>query len=120
MALRAVRGATCLQADDFAEMSEAVTELLTEMLARNGISEADVVSVLFTATPDLVSGFPATAARSIGFRDVPLMCAQELAVPGALPRVVRAMAHVEIDVPRSEIVHVFLRGAKVLREDLAT
>lgn len=119
MAVRAVRGATCLQADDATEMTEAVCELLLEMLSRNETTEADVVSVLFTSTSDLVCAFPAAAAREAGFGDVPLICAQEIPVSGALARVVRVLAHVETDRPRADIKHVFLRGAQVLREDLA-
>ena len=116
--MRAIRGATCLTADDQSEMTESVAEMLTAILARNGLTEQDVVSVFFTSTPDLVCGFPASAARTIGFRDIPLMCAQEIDVAGALPRVVRVMVHAETDRARSEIEHVFLRGAQVLREDL--
>ncbi len=119
MAVRALRGATCLQRDNAAEMTEAVTELLQELLERNEITEDDFVSIIFTSTTDLHCAFPATAARSLGFAEVPLLCAQELDVPGALPRVVRVMAHVEMDRAKSDIVHVFLRGAQVLREDLA-
>lgn len=118
MAVRAIRGATRLVADDPAEMTDAVTEMMQELLSRNAITEADVISVLFTSTPDLVCGFPAAAARTAGFGDVPLMCAQEIPVPGALERVVRVMVHVETWIPRADIQHVFLRGAEVLREDL--
>ena len=118
MPVRAIRGATCLSADDKDEMSEAVSEMLVEMLDRNGITQSDVISVLLTSTPDLVCGFPATAARKVGFSEVPLMCAQEINVEGALARTVRVMMHVETDIRRSEIEHVFLRGAQVLREDL--
>jgi chorismate mutase len=117
--VRALRGATRLTADDPAEMSEAVTELVTTMLDRNGIGTDALVSMIFTATPDLVCMFPAAAARGLGLGDVPLICAQEIAVPGALSRVVRVMAHAELDVPRSDVVHVYLRGAEVLRQDLA-
>jgi chorismate mutase len=116
--VRAIRGATCLTADDQAEMTEAVAEMLTAIVDRNGLSEQDIVSVLFTSTPDLVCGFPASAARTIGFRDIPLMCAQEISVSGALPRVVRVMVLVETDRSRADVEHVFLRGAQVLREDL--
>lgn len=119
MAVRAVRGATRLDRDDRVEMTEAVVELIGEIFERNGLTEADLISCLFTSTPDLVCGFPAAAAREIGLDEVPLMCAQEIPVPGALERVVRVMAHVETDLERSEIQHVFLRGAQVLREDLA-
>ncbi|MFT6564100.1 MAG: chorismate mutase [Actinomycetes bacterium] len=99
-------------------MTEAVAEMLTAIVDRNGLSEQDIVSVLFTSTPDLVCGFPASAARTIGFRDIPLMCAQEISVSGALPRVVRVMVLVETDRSRADVEHVFLRGAQVLREDL--
>ena len=109
-----------LRDDDVQEMSEAVTELVSEMLSRNGLTSDALVSILFTATPDLKCAFPAAAARSLGLVDVPLICAQELDVRGALPRVVRVLAHAECDVPRAEIQHVYLRGAEALRQDLAT
>lgn len=117
--IRALRGATQLTADDPEEMTDAVVELMTELLARNGLGTGALVSVIFTSTPDLRAAFPAAAARTLGIGDVPLICAQELDVVGALPRVVRLMAHVELDRPRDEIVHVYLRGAEVLRQDLA-
>lgn len=117
--IRAVRGATQLQADDAAEMADAVVELLTTMLERNGLVTDDLVSVIFTSTPDLRSTFPAAAARTLNIGDVPLICAQELDIEGALPRVVRVMAHAQLDRPRSEVTHVYLRGAEVLRQDLA-
>lgn len=117
--IRALRGATQLQADDAAEMADAVVELMGELLARNGLTTDDLISVIFTSTPDLRSAFPAAAARTLGIGDVPLICAQELDVVDALPRVVRVMAHVGMERPRGEIVHVYLRGAEVLRQDLA-
>jgi len=117
--VRAVRGATRLQADDSVEMTEAVEELVTEMLSRNGLSNDALISILFTSTPDLVCMFPAAAARGLGLGDVPLICAQEIAVPGALSQVVRVLAHVETTIDRSQIQHVYLRGAEVLRQDLA-
>ncbi|HTY71132.1 MAG TPA: chorismate mutase [Actinomycetes bacterium] len=119
MSIRAVRGATQLRADDPREMADAVVELVSTLLARNELAIADLVSVLFTATPDLTSEFPAAAARTLGLGEVPLLCAQEIDVAGALPRVVRLMAHVETSRARSEMVHVYLRGAEVLRQDLA-
>jgi chorismate mutase len=119
VALRAIRGATRLRADDPDEMTEAVTELVTAMLARNGIDGEELVSIVFTATPDLVCMFPAAAARGLGLGDVPLLCAQEIAVPGALSRVVRVLAHADLEIPRAEVSHVYLRGAEVLRQDLA-
>lgn len=119
MPVRALRGATRLTADDPAEMTEAVTELVTAMLDRNGLTADALISMVFTATPDLVCMFPAAAARGLGLGDVPLICAQEIAVEGALSRVVRVMAHAELDRPRDQVVHVYLRGAEVLRQDLA-
>lgn len=116
--MRGIRGATCLQRDDAAEMADAVGELLGQMLSRNDIANDDVVSVLLTCTPDLTSAFPAAGARAFGLVDTPLMCAQEMDVDGALPRVVRILAHVETATPRSAIEHVYLRGAEVLRQDL--
>ena len=116
--MRGIRGATCLQRDDAAEMADAVGELLGQMLSRNDIANDDVISVLLTCTPDLTSAFPAAGARAFGLVDTPLMCAQEMDVDGALPRVVRILAHVETAAPRSAIEHVYLRGAEVLRQDL--
>lgn len=119
MAVRALRGATCLAADDGEEMHDAVVELLAELFERNGMTTDNLISIVFTATPDLHSEFPAAAARRLALGDVPLICAQELDVTGALPRVVRVMVHAETDLSREEIVHVYLRGAEVLRKDLA-
>jgi chorismate mutase len=105
-------------ADEKAEMSEAVGELLTVMMERNKLSSDDIVSIVLTGTPDLTCAFPAAGARAIGLVDVPLLCAAEMDVAGALARVVRVLMHVEVDRPRSEIAHVYLRGAEVLRQDL--
>jgi len=117
--VRALRGATCLAVDDRDEMHDAVVELLAELFARNGLSTDDLISIVFTATPDLHSEFPAAAARRLALGDVPLLCAQELDVAGALPRVVRVLVHAETDQPRADMTHVYLRGAEVLRKDLA-
>jgi chorismate mutase len=100
-------------------MADAVVELLSQVLERNSLSTDDLISVVFTSTPDLRSAFPAAAARTVGIGDVPLLCAQELDVDGALPRVVRVLAHAFLDRPRRDVVHVYLRGAEVLRQDLA-
>ena len=118
MAVRAIRGATQVDADDREQVLEATRELVTAVLERNELAQDDVISILFTATPDLTSEFPAYAARQMGFVDVPLLCASEIAVPGAMPRVLRVLAHVETDRPRSDIKHAFLRGAAALRRDL--
>ena len=119
MTVRAVRGAVQIEADERGAILEGTAELVTQIMARNELSTDDVISVLFTATPDLTAEFPALAARKIGFHDVPLICATEIAVPGAMPRVVRLMAHVQTDLPRSAIQHVYLRGAAALRLDIA-
>lgn len=118
MALRAIRAAARLQADDVDEMRAAVADLLREVMSRNGIGEESFVSILFTCTPDIHSGFPAAAARELGFSDVPLMCAQEMDVVDGMSRVIRMMAYAELDVPRNQVRHVFLRGAESLRQDL--
>lgn len=119
MAVRAVRGATQVDSDDRAEILAATTELVTEVMTRNALTTDDVISVIFTATPDLTAEFPALAARKLGFHDVPLICAGEIDVPHALPRVIRLMAHIETDRPRTDILHVYLRGATALRVDIA-
>ncbi|MEV4892377.1 chorismate mutase [Nonomuraea sp. NPDC050547] len=117
--VRAIRGAIQVGANTRDAIIEATTELVSTLMERNRLSTDDVISVLFTATPDLTAEFPALAARKLGFHDVPLICCTEIDVPGALPRVVRLMAHVETDRPRGEISHVYLRGAVALREDIA-
>jgi chorismate mutase len=116
--VRAVRGATQVDRNDREGIIEATAELVLAVLERNRIGPAELVSVIFTATPDLTAEFPAYAARAMGMTDVPLLCAVEMAVPGSMPRVIRLLAHVESDRPRSEIRHVYLRGAAALRTDL--
>jgi chorismate mutase len=119
VAVRAIRGAVQVDANDRAAILEGTTELVTEVMARNSLATDDVISVLFTATADLTAEFPALAARKIGFQDVPLLCASEIAVPDAMPRVVRLLMHVETGKPRRELQHVYLRGAAALRLDIA-
>jgi chorismate mutase len=117
--VRAIRGAIQVDGDDRNAIIAGTTELVTAVMERNRLTTDDVISVIFTATPDLTAEFPALAARKLGFHDVPLLCASEIAVPGALPRVVRLMAHVETDRPRQDMQHVYLRGAVALRVDIA-
>ena len=119
MAVRAIRGATQVMANERDLILDATTELVTEVMNRNSLVPGDVISVVFTATPDLNAEFPALAARKIGFHDVPLLCASEIGVPGAMPRVVRLLMHVETGRPRSALEHVYLRGAVALRLDIA-
>jgi chorismate mutase len=118
MAVRAIRGAIQVDANSRDEILEGAAELVTEVLRRNDLATAQVISIVFTATPDLTAEFPAYAARLMGLTDVPLLCSTEIAVPGAMPRVLRLLAHVETDVERAEIRHVYLRGAAALRTDL--
>lgn len=100
-------------------MHERVSQLMTSVLERNHLRAEDLISVWFTATPDLHSEFPAAAARKLGIVDVPLICAQELDVAGAMPRVVRVLAHFESELPKSGINHVYLGAAAALRKDIA-
>jgi chorismate mutase len=118
VAVRAVRGAIQVDADDRDAIIEATAELVRAVLERNRLDPQDLVSVVFTATPDLTAEFPAYAARAIGITDVPFLCATEIDVPGAMPRVVRLLAHVETGLHRDELRHVYLRGAAALRTDL--
>ena len=118
MAVRAVRGATQVDADERDLILGGTAELVREAMDRNGLAAEDVISILFTTTPDLTADFPAYAARTMGLTDVPLMCASEIAVPGAMPRVLRLLAHVETNKSRSEMRHVYLHGAAQLRTDL--
>ena len=116
--VRAFRGATQLSVDSTSEMQEAVIELLSAIIDSNRLSKEDLISILFTATPDLRCDFPAAAGRSMGLNDVPLICAQEIQVKGALERTVRVMVHAYSPLSRKEIAHKYLRGAAVLRPDL--
>src|ERR1700690_500017 len=119
MTVRAVRGAVQVDSADRDAILEGTAELVTEVMSRNQLSTDDVISVLFTATPDLTAEFPALAARKLGFQEVPLLCASEIEVPGAMPHVVRLMMHVETSKPRSALQHVYLHGAAALRLDIA-
>ncbi len=118
MALRAIRGATQLEVDEREHLLERVTELVQRVLQSNLLTPEDLVSIVFTATQDLHSEFPAYAARSMGIDDVPFLCAQELDIAGAMPRVVRLLALVETVLPRDQVKHVYLHGARNLRTDL--
>ena len=119
MRVRGIRGATQLEADSSAEMIDAVSQLLSEMLSANGVKTDDLISIILTSTPDLTSEFPAVAARKIGLGSVPLLCAVEIDVKGSLPKVVRVLMHAHLDRDLADIKHVYLRGAAVLRKDLA-
>ena len=115
----AIRGAISVEQNDARVIAEATRELLQAIFERNSLETDEVVSVLFTLTPDLTAAFPAHAAREMGWIDVPLLCAAEIAVPDSLPLCLRTLVHVELRAPRRLDTHVYLRKAVVLRPDLA-
>ncbi|MDQ3570861.1 MAG: chorismate mutase [Actinomycetota bacterium] len=117
-AVRALRGATTVDADTSDQVSERVQDLVTAMLDRNGVTKDDLISIVFTATDDIHSIFPATAARACGLGDVPLLCARELDIEGGSPLTVRVLMHVTTERARSQLHHVYLEGARGLRDDL--
>ena len=117
MSVRAIRGATQLASDSREEMDREVAALLDEIVQSNDLELTSVISALFTVTADLTSEFPAAAARRAGWSEIPMMCAVEIAVPGSLKRTLRVMIHVESDLSRSEISHIYRGGAKALRPD---
>jgi monofunctional chorismate mutase len=114
----AIRGAISVDANDPSKIAEATRELLGEIVARNSLERDEVVSVLFTLTPDLTTAFPALAAREMGWIDVPLLCAAEIPVPGSMARCLRTMVNVELRAPRPLDTHIYLREAVVLRPDI--
>ena len=118
-AVRAIRGAIQLDVDEREHVLSSTRELVSTVLEANWLNKDDVISIIFTATPDVHSEFPAVAARELGLGDVPLMCTQELDIAGAMPLVIRLMAHVNTTLRREQITHVYLRGATALRQDLA-
>ena len=116
----ALRGATTLETDSRDEVMARTAEMLQSLMERNGLTADDIVSLLFTATDDIHSEFPAAAVRAAGISDVPMLCARELAIEGGsgIPLCVRVLAHVYTDRPRSELRHAYLREARQLRSDL--
>ena len=118
MPVRALRGATTVDADTQEQIGERVTELIEEMLKRNSVMHDDLISIFFTATADVTSMFPATAARAAGMGDVPLLCSQELSIDGGTPRCIRALVHLNSEKAREHLHHVYLHGASGLRDDL--
>src|ERR1700734_2320923 len=116
--VRGLRGATTVDVDSTEQVTERSQELMRRLMERNDLVEDDIVSALFTATADVTSIFPATAIREIGFGAVPLLCAAEIAVPGAMPLCIRVLLHVYTAKGRDEIHHVYLHGAQGLRDDL--
>jgi chorismate mutase len=117
-AVRAIRGATTVDHDAADHVTERTQALVKAMLDRNDVQHDDIISVLFTATDDIHSVFPAAAARAIGLGDVPLICARELDIVGAMPLCVRVMMHVNTAKGRRELHHVYRESAVALRDDL--
>jgi chorismate mutase len=117
-AVRALRGATTIDADTVEQITTRTQTLVNEMLDRNGVDKEDLISIVFTATGDIHSMFPATAARDIGLGDVPLLCARELDINGATALCIRVLMHLTTDRARGELHHVYLEGARGLRDDL--
>ncbi len=116
--VRALRGATTVDEDSVEQVSARTHELLMAMMEDNGLVEEDLISVLFTATQDVVSAFPATVAREIGFGAVPLICAAEINVQGATTHCIRVLMHIETERSRADLHHVYQHGAQGLRDDL--
>jgi len=120
MRMHALRGAISVEADEAEEILARTTELMRALLDRNGLTPDDVVSCIFTMTPDLRAAFPAAAAREMGFDQVPLMCAVEIDVPGSLPRIIRVLAHYQVPDEEHRAQHVYLGRAQALRADLTS
>ena len=116
--VRALRGATTVDADTPEQVTARTQELLGALLERNGLAHDDLISIVFTATGDVVSMFPAAAARAMGLGDVPLLCARELDVVGSAARCLRVLVHSTTERTRDELHHVYLHGARGLRDDL--
>ncbi len=114
---RGVRGATTVAHGDRETVLAATRELLAAMVRANRIEPEDVASAIFTTTPDITSVFPATAARQLGWLDVPLMCGHEMDVAGALPLCIRVMIHWNTEIAQADIRHIYLHEARVLRPD---
>lgn len=117
--LGAIRGATTVDEDEPTVVRTATAELLQRIVELNDLKSADIISVIFTVTPDLRSAFPAHAARALGWNDVALLCTMEIPVPGAIPRCIRVLLHVETTTPRKRLRHVYLREARGLRPEWA-
>jgi len=121
MPVRGIRGATTVDIDTPEEIRAATRELLIAVLKANQVEQFDeLASVFLTTSHDLTSAFPAAAARELGMDLVPLLCATEIAVPGAMPRCIRVLMHLNTDRPQQEITHVYLREAQKLRPDMSS
>lgn len=116
--VRAIRGATTVVNNDAEEILEAAGELISEIVRRNEINKEDLIDIIFTLTPDLIKVFPTKAARQLGYTDVPLLDMQAPDIEGALKMCIRTIVHLNTEKKNSDMKHVYLRGAKVLRPDI--
>jgi chorismate mutase len=116
--VRAIRGATTVENNDAVEMLRETEKLLVEIIEKNDLKEEDIISIIFTVTNDLNAAFPAVAARNLGWTSIALMCTNEIPVPGSLEKCIRVLMHINSDKKNTEIKHVYLNNAKVLRPDL--
>ena len=119
MTMRAIRGAVQVSANTPEAIASGVKELMQAIMRTNSLTPTDVISVLFTSTPDLTAAFPATACRDIGFESVPLIGSVEVDVPGALDKTIRVMVHCMTNLHQEKISHIYLHGAQSLRRDIA-
>lgn len=120
MRVRAIRGAVTVDANSREAILSATRELIQAVVERNALALDDLVSAIFTMTPDLDAVFPAEAARELGWNQIPLLCTREIGVPGSLPLCVRIMLHTYTDLSPDKIQHVYLREAVRLRPDLSS
>lgn len=116
--VRAIRGATTVEANEKKDILEATRELLKEMIEQNSILKEDIISVIFSVTADLNAAFPAVAARELGWTDIALMCTYEIDVPGSLEKCIRIMMHINTEKSNNELKYIYLQGARKLRPDL--
>jgi chorismate mutase len=115
--LRGLRGATTVPSNEADDILQATAELLEALVAANDLHEADVASILFTATPDLDAAYPAVAARQLGWTETALLCVQEMVVSGSLPRCIRILIHWNTDLSQDQLQHIYMREARSLRPD---
>jgi chorismate mutase len=118
MHVRALRGAITVANNDSCEIIDTTKILLQEIAEKNSLQQEDIISAIFSVTNDLDAAFPAAAARQLGWSDIALMCTNEINVPGSLEKCIRVMIHINTEKGKSELQHVYLNGAKVLRPDL--
>lgn len=118
MPVRAIRGATTVEKNSVEDIMHETKKLLMEIVQANNINKDDIISVIFSATKDINAAFPATAAREMGWTDIPLMCTNEMDVPGSLEKCIRVMMHINTDKLNSQLKHIYLKEARKLRPDL--